>query len=149
MIDLVYSIWNNKVKIAGGYVGLWIVSPKTAEILTRIAYGWTTEQIRTGFQAIKDIKAVATRPKGAPRPPIIPARDIAAVRAFGAGTATAARQQATRIALRAIPVLASPATVTVGVGLGAGLLISHGIGQLPATKKTASIGQQYVLGAPV
>ena len=49
MIDLVYSIWNNKVKIAGGYVGLWIVSPKTAEILTRIAYGWTTEQFRTGY----------------------------------------------------------------------------------------------------
>ena len=51
--------------------------------------------------------------------------------------------------VRAVPVLASPATVTVGAGLGAGLLISHGIGQLPATKKTAHIGQRYVLGAPV
>lgn len=149
MKDLVFAIWNNKVPIAAGYIALWIRFPKTAEVLTRIAYGWTSEQIRTGAQAIKDIKMVAKRPKGAPRPPIIPARDIVAVRSFGAATATAARQQATRIALRTIPVLASPATVAVGAGLGAGFLISHGIGQLPATKKTASIGQQYVLGSPV
>lgn len=149
MIDIIYGLWNNKVKIVGGYLGLWVVAPRAAELITRIVYGFASEQVRTSTQALKDIYSVATRPKGAPRPPIIPARDIAAVRGFGKSAAQLGKKQATRIAIRSIPVLASPATVTVGVGLGAGLLISHGIGQLPATKKTASIGQQYVLGSPV
>jgi len=149
MIDLIYGIWNNKVKIVSGYIGLWVVAPRAAELITRITYGFASEQVRTGTQAMKDIYEVATRPKGAPRPPIVPARDIAAVRGVGSAAIQLTRQQASRLALRAIPVLASPATVTVAAGLTAGFLISHGIGQLPDVKKTASIGQQYVLGAPV
>lgn len=149
MIDLIYSIWNNKVQIVGGYVTLWVVTPKVAEILTRVVYGFASEQVRTSTQALKDIHSVATRPAGAPRPPIIPAKDIAALRSFGVSVGQAGKKQVTRLALRAIPVLASPATVTVGVGLGSGLLVSHGIGQLPATKKTANLGQRYVLGSPV
>ena len=149
MIDLIYGIWNNKVKIVGGYLSLWVVAPRAAEVLTRITYGFASEQVRTSAQAIKDIYQVATRPKGAPRPPIIPARDIAAVKGFGRSAAQLGKKQATRLAVRAIPVLASPATVTIGVGIGTGLLVSHGMGQLPHVKKTASIGQQYVMGAPV
>lgn len=149
MIDLIHGIWNNKVKIIGGYASLWVIAPRAAEILTRITYGFASEQIRTSATALKDIYSVATRPKGAPRPPIVPARDIAAIRGVGSAAFQLTRQQASRLALRAIPALASPATVTVGAGLGAGFLVSHGIGQLPDVKKTASIGQQYVLGAPV
>ena len=149
MIDIIYGIWNNKVKIVGGYLSLWVIAPRAAELVTRITYGFASEQVRTSAQALKDIYSVVTRPKGAPRPPIIPARDIAAVRGVGSAAIQLTRQQASRLALRAIPVLASPATVTIGVGLGSGFLVSHGIGQLPDVKKTASIGQQYVLGAPV
>lgn len=151
MIKLIFFLWNNKVEIVGGYATLWYLSrySKTAELIVRITYGFASEQVRTGAQALKDIKEVATRPKGSPRPPIIPARDIAALRSFGASVGQAGKKQVTRIALRTIPVLASPATVAVGAGLGAGLLVSHGIGQLPANKKTAHIGQRYVLGAPV
>ena len=149
MIDLIYGIWNNKVKIVGGYLSLWVIAPRAAELITRLAYGFASEQVRTSAQAFKDIVSVATRPKGAPRPPIIPARDIAAVRGVGSAAIQLTKQQASRLAVRAIPVLASPATVTVGAGLGAGFLVSHGIGQLPDVKKTASIGQQYVLGAPL
>ena len=149
MIDIIHGIWNNKVKIVGGYLGLWVIAPRAAELITRLTYGFASEQVRTSAQALKDIYSVATRPKGAPRPPIIPAKDIAAVRGVGSAAFQLTRQQASRLALRAIPVLASPATVTVGAGLGAGFLVSHGIGQLPDVKKTASIGQQYVLGAPV
>lgn len=149
MIDLIYGIYNNKVKIVGGYLSLWIIAPRAAEILTRITYGFASEQVRTSAQALKDIYSVATRPKGAPRPPIIPARDIAAIRGVGSAAIQLTRQQASRLALRAIPVLASPATVTVGAGLGAGFLISHGIGQLPSVKKTAHLTQNYVLGAPL
>lgn len=149
MIDIIHGIWNNKLKIIGGYASLWVIAPRGAELITRLAYGFASEQVRTSAQALKDIISVATRPKGAPRPPIIPARDIAAVRGVGSAAIQLTRQQASRLALRAIPVLASPATVAVGAGLGAGFMISHGIGQLPDVKKTASIGQQYVLGAPV
>lgn len=134
MIDLVYAVWNNKLKIAGGYAALWVFNPKAAEIVTRITYGFVSEQLRTGTQAIKDIYQVTTRPKGAPRPPIIPARDRAAI---------------ARVARGGIVLASSPAAVTVGAGLTAGFLISHGIGQLPDVRKTAHIGQQYVLGAPL
>jgi hypothetical protein len=149
MIDLIYGLWNNKLKIIGGYAGLWVVSPKAAELVTRIVYGFASEQVRTSSQIVRDIYSIATRPKGAPRPPIVPARDIAAIRGVGSSAFQLTKKQASRLALRAIPVLASPATVAVGAGLGAGFMISHGIGQLPDVKKTASIGQRYVLGAPV
>ena len=149
MIDLIYGLWNNKLKILGGYAALWVAAPRAAELVTRIVYGFASEQVRTSAQAIKDIYSVATRPKGAPRPPIVPARDIAAIRGVGSAAFQLTRQQASRLAVRAIPVLASPATVTIGAGLGAGFLISHGIGQLPAVKKTVSIGRRHVLGAHV
>ena len=149
MIDLIYNIWNNKVKILGGYLTLWVVAPKAAEILTRVTYGFASEQVRTSTQAIKDIYTVARRPPGAPRPPIIPQRDILALKRFGRSTVQVGKKQASRLALRAIPVLASPAVVTVGVGVGTGLLVSHGMGQLPHVNKTASIGQQYIMGAPI
>jgi hypothetical protein len=149
MIDIIHGIWNNKLKIVGGYASLWVLAPRAAELITRLAYGFASEQVRTSAQALRDIVSVATRPKGAPRPPIIPARDIAAVRGVGSAAIQLTRQQASRLALRAIPVLASPATVTVGAGLTAGFLISHGIGQLPDVKKTAHLGQQYVMGSPI
>lgn len=149
MIDLIHGIWNNKLRIVGGYATLWVIAPRGAELITRLAYGFASEQVRTSAQALKDIVSVATRPKGAPRPPIIPARDIAAVKGVGSAAIQLTRQQASRLVLRAIPVLASPATVTVGAGLGAGFLVSHGIGQLPSVKKTSHLSQKYVLGAPL
>ena len=52
MIDLIYGIYNNKVKIVGGYLSLWIIAPRAAEILTRVTYGFASEQVRTSTQAL-------------------------------------------------------------------------------------------------
>lgn len=151
--DIVYGIKENKYELIGVVAAIAALKPKQAamiaEIAVRVGYVYVSEQVRSGAGAAKVIYEVLTRKPNAPRPPIIPASDKAALRAVASRGVAASRAAGSRLVLRAIPVLASPATVTVGAGLGAGLLISHGVGQLPATKKTAHIGQRYVLGAPV
>lgn len=140
--NVVYGLWNNKDKLIYAYVGLAVINrnaaAKIGEIIVRIGYAAAKENLRTIGAGFTETWKVLTRPKGAPRPPIIPVTDKAIV-----------RQQATRILTRGVAVLASPKVALGGAVVGGGLLISHGIGQLPDVKKTASIGQRYVLGAPL
>lgn len=151
--DIVYGIKENRYELIAVLAGLAALKPKSAaliaEIAVRVGYVYVAEQVRSGAGAAKVIYEVLTRKPGARPPPIVPASDKAALRALATRGITASRATGSRLVLRAIPVLASPATVTVGAGLGAGFLVSHGIGQLPDVKKTAHIGQRYVLGAPV
>lgn len=151
--DIVYGIKENRYELIAVLAGLAALKPKSAaliaEIAVRVGYVYVAEQVRSGAGAAKVVYEVLTRKPGVRPPPIIPASDKAALRAVATRGITASRAAGSRLVLRAIPVLASPATVTVGAGLGAGFLVSHGVGQLPGTKKTAHIGQRYVLGAPV
>ena len=151
--DIVYGLKNNQDKLVYVAAGAAAFNPalagKIIEITVRIGYGMLREQAVTATKAAKDIYSVLTRKPGAARPPIVPASDKAALRALASRGLGAGRVVGTRIAVRGITIVASPTVAIGAAGLGAGLLISHGIGQLPDVKKTASIGQQYVLGAPV
>ena len=151
--DIVYGIKENKYELLGIGAAFAAFNPKGAalilEIAVRVGYVYVAEQVRSGAGAGRVIYEVLTRKPGVKPPPIIPAADKAALRAVAKRGIVASRATGARLVVRAIPVLASPATVTVGAGLGAGFLVSHGIGQLPDVKKTAHIGQRYVLGAPV
>ena len=151
--DIIYGLKSNKDNLLYVAVAAAALKPKLAaqiiEITARVGYGMIREQVVTSTRAAKDIYQVLTRKPGAARPPIIPAADKAALRSVASRGLGAARGAGARIAVRGITIVASPTVAIGAAGLGAGLLVSHGIGQLPDVKKTASIGQQYVMGAPV
>ena len=151
--DVIYGLRNNKTEMAliaaAAAITFPSVAGKIGEIAIRVGYVYVAEQVRSGSAASKAIYEVLTRKPGAARPPIVPASDKAALRAIATRGLTAARGVGSRVAVRGITIVASPTLAVTATGLGAGLLVSHGIGQLPDVKKTATIGQQYVLGAPV
>ena len=151
--DVIYALRNNKTEMAliaaAAAVTFPSVAGKIAEIAIRVGYVYISEQVRSGGAASKAIYEVLTRKRGAARPPIVPTSDKAALRAIASRGLAATRGVGSRVAVRGITIVASPTLAVTTAGLGAGLLVSHGIGQLPDVKKTATIGQQYVLGAPV
>ena len=151
--DVIYGLRNNKTELALIAAAAAITFPKAAgkigEIAIRVGYVYVAEQVRSGSAAAKAMYEVLTRKPGAARPPIVPASDKAALRAIATRGLGAARGVGSRVAVRGITIVASPTLAVTAAGLGAGLLVSHGIGQLPDVQKTATIGQQFVLGAPV
>lgn len=140
--NIVYGIWDNRDKLLYGYIGLAVISPRAAqkigEIIVRVSYAALKENVRTIGAGLRETAEVLTRKPGAARPPIIPVSDKAVV-----------KRQAQRLLIGGVRVLATPQVAVGGAVIGGGLLVSHGIGQLPDVKKTATIGQQYVMGAPL
>lgn len=126
--NVVYGVWDNREKLLWGYVGLAVINPgaaqKLGEIMLRVGYAAVKENIRTIGTGFTETWKVLTRKPGIARPPIIPATDKAIL-----------RSSATRLLSRGAVALASPKIAIGGALIGGGLLISHGIGQLPAVQK--------------
>jgi len=137
--NIVYGLkenFRNLVFVAAAAAALKpSIAAKVVEITARVGYGMLREQVMTTTKAAKDIYSVLTRKPGVKRPPIMPASDKAALRALASRGIGAARGTGARVAVRGITIVASPAVAIGAAGIGTGLLVSHGIGQLPDVQK--------------